>query len=172
MTHLQVPIAIAFACLLVACGETRTAAPPELQNGVQMMRKMLSPMRLSQSMYSLQQDGKASTFVNFQFSSLGAAEWPDSEEMAEHEPALREQAKAIGIPLSPKGVAFVPDKPNPAQGKQIVLRADDTRSVVIIEAYLDPAGKAVIVEEIPLPQVKAGNEAVIKALREGSRGIE
>lgn len=144
-------LALALLLGLAACS---SSAPPELQRGVQMFRWMLAPMQLPRSMYSAIQDGKASTFVNFVFSDMGAAEWPESEASAERDPMLKEQAKSAGMPLVPKGVAFSAYAPNPAKGRQIVLKADDARGMVIVEAYDNPAGKPLLVEEIPLPKVQ------------------
>lgn len=136
---------------LTACG---SSAPPELQRGMHMVRWMLAPMQLPRSMYSAIQDGKASTFVSFVFSDMGAAEWPESEESAERDAMIKEQAKASGTPLVPKGVAFAAYAPNPAKGRQIVLKADDARGMVIVEAYDNPSAQPLLVEEIPLPQVQ------------------
>lgn len=137
---------------LAACGGP--SVPPELQRGVQMIRTMTAPMYLSRSMYSAIQDGKASTWVSFFFSGMGAAERPDTEEAAERDPMLAEQAKAGGLPLVPKGVEFVANAPNRSKGRQIVLKADDARGVVIVEAYESPVGKPLLTEEILLKPVK------------------
>lgn len=137
---------------LIACGAGN--APPELQRGVQMIRWMAAPMQLSRSMYSAIQDGKASTFVGFVFSDMGAAEWPETEVSAERDAMIKAQAKSANMPLAPKGVAFTANAPNPAKGRQIVLKADDARGMIIVEAYDNPSGKPLLVEEIPLPKVE------------------
>jgi len=144
--------ALALLLMLTACDNL--GPPPELRRGVQLIRWMTTPEQLSRSMYSTIQDGKASTFVSFVFSDMGAAEWPESEEAAERDPMIKEQAAAARLPLSPKGVAFVADAPNPAKGRQIVLKADDAREMIIVAAYDHPAQKPLVVEEIPLPKVK------------------
>ncbi len=137
---------------LTACD--KLGPPPELRRGVQLVRWMTTPEQLSRSMYSTFQDGKASTLVSFMCSSMGASEWPETEESAERDPRLKDQAAAARLPLSPKGVAFVADAPNPAKGRQIVLKADDARQMLIVEAYDNPSQKPLVVEEIPLPKVK------------------
>jgi hypothetical protein len=116
---------------------------------------MMAPARLTKSAYMTVQDGKPSTFVRFMFSTMGVAEWPESEETAERNPGIKEQATAAGQPLMPKGVSFFPNTPNPARGKQIVIMADDARGVVIVEAFETPEGKPVLTEEIPLPPLRA-----------------
>lgn len=143
--------ALAILLMLAACDNI--GPPPELKRGVQLIRWMTAPAQLSKSMYSTIQDGKASTWVNYFFSDMGAAEWPESEEAAERNPAIAEQAKSAGLPLAPKGVAFAADKPNPAKGRQIVLKADDARSVIIVEAYDTSSAKPLLVDEIPLAKV-------------------
>jgi len=143
--------ALAILLMLAACDNI--GPPPELKRGVQLIRWMSAPAQLSKSMYSAIQDGKASTWVNYFFSDMGAAEWPESEEAAERDPAIAEQAKSAGLPLAPKGVAFSANAPDPTKGRQIVLKADDARSVIIVEAYDAPAAKPLMVDEIPLAKV-------------------
>lgn len=140
--------------LLLGLSACSSGAPPELQRGVQMIRWMAAPMQLSKSMYGTVQDGKASTWVSFVFSTMGAAEWPESEESAERDPMLKEQAKSANMPLAPKGVAFAAGAPDPAKGRQIVLKADDARGMIIVEAYDNPSAKPLLVEEIPLSKVQ------------------
>lgn len=51
----------------------------------------------------------------------------------------RESARVLRMPLWPKGVAAVHSRPNPSLGKQIVLKWDDAKGIVIVEAYIAPA---------------------------------
>lgn len=141
-----------FVLMLAACGGHEL--PPELHRGVVMIKWMTSPLRLSRSQYSAVQDGKPSTYVKFMFSSMGVAEWPDSEEAAERDPLLKEQAAAGRLALAPKGVSFAADAPDPAKMRQIVLKADDAKGILIVEAYDSPAAKPLLVESIRLPAVE------------------
>jgi hypothetical protein len=143
--------ALAILLMLAACDDI--GPPPELKRGVQLIRWMTAPVQLSRSMYSTIQDGKASTWVSYFFSDMGAAEWPETEEAAERDPMIAEQAKSAGLPLAPKGVSFSADKPNPDKGRQIVLKADDARNIIIVEAYDAPSAKPLLVDEIPLAKV-------------------
>lgn len=143
--------AIAILLMLAACDNV--GPPPELKRGVQMIRWMTAPAQLSRSMYSAIQDGKASTWVGYFFSDMGAAEWPETEEAAERDPMIAEQAKSAGLPLAPKGISYSANQPDPAKGRQIVLKADDTRSIIIVEAYDSPSAKPLMVDEIPLSKV-------------------
>jgi len=145
-------LALVLTLALASCNDV--GAPAELKRGVQLIRWMTAPAQLSRSMYSTVQDGKASTFVSYLFSDMGAAEWPETEEAAERDPMIKEQAAAAALPLSPKGVSFAADAPDPAKGRQIVLKADDARKIIVVEAYDTPAAKPLLVEEIPLAQVQ------------------
>ncbi len=143
--------ALAILLMLAACDNF--GPPPELKRGVQLVRWMTASAQLSKSMYSAVQDGKASTWVSYFFSDMGAAEWPETEEDAERDPMIAERAKSAGLPLAPKGVSFSANQPDPAKGRQIVLKADDARSVIIVEAYDTPSAKPLMVDEIPLAKV-------------------
>jgi hypothetical protein len=96
---------------------------------------MTAPKNLSRSGFSAQPNKSPSNFVSYMFSDLGAAEWPYTEEMAQENPSIGEEAKAIGMPLIPKGVALVPRQPDRAQKKQLVIKADDARNMIIVEGY-------------------------------------
>lgn len=104
-------------------------------------------------MYCAIQDGKATIWVNYFFSDMGKAEWPESEEAAERDPGIAEQAKSAGLPLAPKGGAFSANQPDPSKGRQIVLKADDAHGMIIVEAYDMPAAKPLMVVETPLEKV-------------------
>lgn len=145
-------LSLVFVLMLTACGGDEL--PPDLYRGVAMIKSMTSPMHLSRSAYSVVQDGKPSTYVKFMFSSMGVAEWPDSEEAAERDPALKEQAAAGHRALVPKGLSFAANAPDPAKSRQIVLKADDAKGVLIIEAYDNPAAKPLLIESIHLPKVE------------------
>ena len=146
-------ILISFSLILVfGCNISYHA---ELEQGAQVIGYMLSPFRLRNSSYAaLYPNGKPSDFVSFIFSDIGVAEWPESEAMAEEDPMILEQARAIRAPLIPKGVALVPLFPNPRLGKQVVVRFDDEAGLVIAEGYLDPTQKPVLIRKWKLPKVE------------------
>jgi len=149
------------AILLAACSQPAAhkidLAPPELKQAARVVEFMLRPRNLSRSAFSvLFPESKPSEFVSFMFSDLGVAEWPDSEVMAEHDPMIRDQAKAIGAPLMPKGVAFIPRELAPESGKQIVIKADDARGVVIVVGYAAPNLPPMLVSEFKVPKVTPG----------------
>lgn len=101
-------------------------------------------------------NGTARQWVSYYFSTMGSAEHPPSEEHAAEEEV--QMSRAARMPLWPKGVAVVHTEPNPTFGRQVVLKWDDARAVVIVEAYVDPAFPPDIVREIKLPKVTAANE--------------
>ena len=154
MKHSHVPLFVTLALALFSgCS---SASDPELEQAARVVGYMLVPMHLSRSSYAaLYPDGKPSDFVSFMFSDIGVAEWPESEATAENDPMIREQARAIRAPLIPKNVVLVPRVVNPNLEKQAVVKFDDARSVVIVEGYVNPAGKPVMVREWKLPKVKA-----------------
>ena len=49
-------------------------------------------------------------------------------------------------------------KPDPKLGKQVVLKWDDAKRIVIVEAYLDPAQQPDFVWEILLPKISSADE--------------
>ncbi len=75
-------------------------------------------------------DRKPSDYVSYLFSDLGVAEWPIAIDEQE-----RQQLRAAGIPPLPPGIPLVPNRPDPNHERQVVIRADDTEDVVIIEVY-------------------------------------
>jgi hypothetical protein len=159
--------------LLTACHANKPAlelAPNNLKQAARVVEHMLEPRQLSRSAFSVVfAEGTPSQFVSFMFSDIGTAEWPDSEAMAEQNPMLREQAQAIGAPLIPKGVAIIARAPSPKSGKQIVVKADDGRGVVIVEGYTDPTLGPVLVREYRVPKVKAAPG--VKEIYEAKRDI-
>lgn len=157
---------------LAACSQPAAynidPAPPELKQAARVVEFMLQPRNLSRSAFSaFFPECKPSEFVSFTFSGMGAAEWPDSEAMAEHDPMIRDQAKAIGAPLMPKDVAITPRELDPERGKQIVIKADDARGVVIVVGYAAPNLPPLLVREYKVPKVEPA--ADIKALIEPYR---
>lgn len=101
-------------------------------------------------------NGTPRQWVSYYFSTMGSSErLPDEKHATEED---REMARAMRTPLWPAGVAAVHSMPNPSLGKQIVLKWDDARGIVIVEAYLNPSGEPEFVWEIPLPRATSTNE--------------
>ncbi len=161
------PRRLALKCLLfiliaglTACAES-PSGPPDLEQGIRVVRYMASKNQLRRSSFLVvYPEGKPSDFVNWMFSTFGTAEWPPSEEMAEMDPMTLEQAKSIRMPIIPKGVAIVALKPDEERGRQVVIRADDARGVLIVEGYADPGQAPVAQSLIKIPKVKRSSSKV------------
>ncbi len=151
---------LAMVMSFTACGSN---APKELQQGVQVINAMTSVGYLSGSaFYAAYPDGKPSDYVRYTFSDIGAAEWPVAAGGMGYDEMEAEQSRSIGMPIIPAGIHYSPNTPNPSiQGMQVVLRGDDAKGVLVIEGYVNPAEKPVIVKEKKLPKVKPSDIAVM-----------
>ena len=130
--------------------------PPELDQASRSIEWSLKPATLAQSTFPVVlPDGTPKQFVSWYFSTLGAAERPGYDTGDEME---REMAGALGAPLVPDGVSIVHTRPDTAREKQIVLKWDDDRGVVILEGYLIPDELPVLIREIELPRVQSAGE--------------
>lgn len=115
---------------------------------------MSAPANLARSQFCVAYpECKASEFVNYLFSPMGASEWPYGESEASRDPMIREEADAVGMPLVPAGVSFVPRTPDIAKGKQLVITFDDERNIIIVMGFLDPAQEPDLVREFPIEKV-------------------
>ena len=142
---------LAVSCLTVDCGE-----PPgdsELKQAIKVVRYTSSKRQLARSSFALlNKDMKPSKFVGWMFSTIGSAEWfpPSTLEFSLEELKMIQRS---GIPLLPENVSIVPYKPDPRLGKQVVVKADDARHMIITEGYLDPTGEPVLFREWKMPVI-------------------
>ena len=142
------------AIFFIACSENE---PPDLHQAVAVINWQLAEFNISRSMYAaVLPDGTPRQWVSYYFSDMGAAERTPEEEHAQEDE--REMARALRMPLWPKGVAATHSKPNHSFGKQIVLKWDDARRLVIVEAYVDPTQEPAFVREIPMPKISRVDE--------------
>ena len=151
-------------CLVVLLSISQlrcSKADEELSQAASVITWVIAPANLERSQFAAAfPDCKPSEFVNYFFSTMGASEMPPSEAEAEMDPIVRDQAESIRMPLSPANVAFVSRNPDLKMGKQLVLKFDDARGVVIAEGYIDPNEAPEFVREwklekvTPLPFVK------------------
>jgi hypothetical protein len=147
-TKRWLPLLLFSVLILAACGES----VPELAQAADVIHYMMKPQHLSRSaFYVAFPDGKPTQYVSYIFSEVGVAEWPYSETWADE--MEREQMKAIGAPMVPEDVALVPLSPDPCAGKQVGVMFDDSRGVVIVEGYVDPAADPVLTREWKLLKV-------------------
>jgi hypothetical protein len=149
-------VAVSGVVLLISCGERKPEVPRELEQGVKVVEWMLAPVNLSKSSFpAVLPDGTPKEYVSWFFSEMGVAEWPFPDDIPE--------GMAISIPTMPKGVGFRHSEADTDGGRQIVLRWDNQKWVIIVEAYDDPAQPPLVVREIRLEKVTADQLARLSA---------
>jgi len=142
--------------------------PAELDQAAHIVYHFLAPKNLEQSaFYAAHPDGKASDFVSYFFSDMGVAEWPPWEDGASEMEKI--QAKALGGALIPEDVSLISLQPDPSLDKQLVLKFDDNTNEIIVEGYLDPSEKPVLIRRYELHKVKPSPLA--RVLYESNAGI-
>ncbi len=109
---------------------------PQLEKAGRVVRHMSAPRQLQRSSFTaFYPKGKPSEFVSWMFSEMGAAEWPPSE--WELDPTERDGMRSAGMPIIPKRVRIY-SRLKKNGSKQIVVKADDGRGLILIEGYLAP----------------------------------
>ncbi|PIQ99197.1 MAG: hypothetical protein COV66_15115 [Nitrospinae bacterium CG11_big_fil_rev_8_21_14_0_20_45_15] len=112
---------------------------PALQKAEQVVRHVSSQRHLKHSsFYALDGEKTPSRFVQWMFSTLAHAEWYLVDAPGEFNAEELKMIKKSGIPLIPPEVAIVPYKPDLERGKQVVVKADNTRNILVVESYIDP----------------------------------
>jgi hypothetical protein len=133
--------------LALVAGCSGSSAPPaDVSAAVAVVGYFAGPRYINVSMYSATAEtGTPSELVSYLFSTMGAAERPETYRMDEKDSAHRG-----GPPGWPEGVGFYPLKPNPRGGKQVVIFPDDARGMIIAEGYVNPAEKPVLRSEFEM----------------------
>ncbi|MBE9520035.1 MAG: hypothetical protein IME97_02820 [Proteobacteria bacterium] len=117
---------------------------------------MIAPKQLERSsFYVIYPEGTPAQFVKWMFSVFGTAGWPPAEDSIDEE-AL-EGARALRIPIIPRDVSIIRDKPDPEVGKQLVVRSDDQKGMVILEGYLSHNQPPALIREWKLPVLAREN---------------
>jgi hypothetical protein len=150
------PLVALVGALLASTLAGCSSAPPDLAKAINAVGAMVSRHGLERSaFYAVYPDGTPSDFVAFLFSPLGKAEWvPDDAATPERTGLVSaEDVLAVGGELRPGAVGLVSEAPEPRIHRQVVLRADDERGVVIAAAYEQPGQAPVVVHEWALPRV-------------------
>lgn len=135
--------------------DSGTPKYPELRQAVDVVRHITSPRELGKSSFRFSTGEKfPSDFVKWMFSAMGTAEWyivdqPGVEFSADELKAM----KKGGIPLLPQDVRVVRDKPDPQYEKQIVVKPDDARRMIIVDIYLNPNGAPLRTREWAFPSI-------------------
>lgn len=164
---MRVCAGLTLASILLGCSGER--APEDLRRGASVITSMAAPRHLKRSTFlGLFPNGTPSQFVSFLFSTLGAAEWPESESGAALDPILREQASAIGMPLRPDGIAYTDRWPKAELGRQIVVGFDDQRGLLLIRGYSDPARPPVLIieQQFRVPTLRSEESELLRRLAE------
>ncbi len=135
--------------LLLPLGCVKEASP-ELHQAASVLESFVSPISLRNSMFAAAYpESKPSQFVRYVLSPAAASELPPNDASAQDE----DREMATGSPLWPHEVAMVAGEPDPAKGKQIVLKSDDASGMLILELYGSPSLPPDEVLEWNFPQV-------------------
>lgn len=120
---------------------------PQLEKAGRVVRYMSAPRQLKRSSFRVfYPQGKPSDFVSWMFSEIGTAEWPPSEwELDEME---REGMRSAGIPILPKEVGVFSNQRTDV-ARQIIVKAYDSKGLIIIEGFLKPGQPSVFVKQWP-----------------------
>ena len=131
---------------------------PELNRAINVVRYMSADRQLKRTAFLMANpNASPEQFVNWMFSPMGAAVWPPFEKGGEFSQEEEKMIKKTGIPFFPAGVALVAITPDRSMGRQVVVRGDDERQMLVVEGYLDPKVPAVVVKEWMFPGPKSVN---------------
>lgn len=143
------------AGLLISFLGCSEPGPPDVEQAIRVVRYMSAANQIKRSSFlAAYPQGKPSQFVTWMFSPFGYVEWPYFQSFAESDPVAMEEARSIRMPLVPDSVAIVPNFPDPKKGKQVVVKADDERGMIIVEAYMDSQEPPLMAREWKFPKVK------------------
>ena len=147
---------LSLVAVIISSCDSGPSTPPELVQAAALVEHFTTPSVLERSTFPVViPHGTPKQFVSWLFSQIGTAEWPLTKEQS-----MRELGDAYvpGIPTLPDGVSYFHTKPDSARGRQIVVKWDDARGVVIVEGYLDPKQPPMLIKEYVLPKVTSTNE--------------
>jgi len=148
---------IAFACGIMLISpmlwwDYEEPEYPDLKKAVQVVRYISSPDQIEQySFLDIEGEKSPSQFVRWMFSTLGTAEWFVQEDSTEFSPDELSEAQRTAA-VMPKNVSLFPNRAKPGRKKQVVVKSDDQRGMIIVEAYLNPRKSPAFVREWPFPQ--------------------
>lgn len=127
---------------------TDSPAYPRLEQAVKVVRYLSAPRQVSRSSFSAMfPDQRPSEFVKWMFSTPGKASWPPVEDGHGDEV---EAAQSLRIPMIPKDTLILPGQPHLNKaGRQLVVKADDPRGLLVVEGYFDSRHPPVFTREIP-----------------------
>ncbi len=125
---------------------------PELNQAIRVVRYISAERQLQSSAFRVvYPEGGPKQFVKWIFSPMGSALWPPTEGGLEFSVEELKMLQKTGTPVLPSGVFLMPEKVDVERGRQLVVRGDDERQVLIVEGYLDPHATSVLVKEWRFP---------------------
>ena len=153
LNKLFVWVALGFMAVLpLLYGDYDSKEYPELNRAMGVVRYMSAERQLRRSsFYSVYPEGSPKQFVKWMFSPLGASFWPPAEGELEFSSDELKMMKNARIPILPEGVSLIAEKVDVGKGRQVVVRGEDQRQKLVVEAYLDPQVDSVLVAEWEFP---------------------
>jgi hypothetical protein len=129
---------------------------PELNRAISVVRYMSADRQLKRSAFRLAHPkATPEKFVEWMFSPMGTAVWPPFEGGGEFSQEEQKMIQKTGMPFFPSGVSVVAKNPDLSRGRQVVVRGEDERQILVVEGYLDPEAPAVVVKEWLFPGPKS-----------------
>ena len=71
-------------------------------------------------------------------SKEGRAQWPVSLDNSDSNPEIRKEAYEQRAPIPPRNMTFFANQPNRKEGRQLVIKSDDSQGLIIVEGYANP----------------------------------
>jgi len=128
---------------------------PDLIRAINVVRSMSADRQLKRTAFRLVYPvGTPEEFVQWMFSPMGSALWPPSEEEGEFSQEEVKMMKKADLPFLPSGISMVARNPDPARGRQVVVRGDDEKQMLVVEGYVDPKAPPVLTKEWRFPGKK------------------
>jgi hypothetical protein len=125
---------------------------PQLEKAGRMVRYLSALRQLQRSSFmAFYPEGKPSEFVSWMFSEISAAERPPSEwelDPMEREGMRTVGMRTVGMPIIPNNVRIYSHLIKDGS-KQVVVKADDGRGLILIEGYLAPDQPPVLSKQWP-----------------------
>lgn len=127
---------------------------PDLKKAVRVLRFTTAKNQVSRSAFNFLEGEKTpSEFVDWMFSAMGTSEWYMTEDSSEFTEEEMKMIKRV-TPVLPSGVAVFPYAPRTDSGRQVVIKPDDSRRMILVEAYLIPGDQPVFTDEWKFPELE------------------